>query len=239
MRSLLFLAALFTGLLVAASPSPATPVVLGDSISDTHWVSTMWPAPAGYTAAGVAGDGVSQAYARLHPNGIYGGWDWPSGEIVPYSGTTFVLLGTNDILSDRDAQYIEGGLSAIYSYLHSKGSTPVAMTIPPFGWSAGFTTARQAVWAQVNTWILSQPRHVDLTPFLAGTTVPPTYQSGMASPDNVHPSVLGSQVIAYVAQIEVAVNAQAQRAAKARLRRAKRLAALRRKLRRVRPGGKV
>ncbi len=107
-----------------------------------------------------------------------------------------VWLGTNDISdNDGDAAYIEGNLQGIYNAAAAAGKPVVAVNIPPCKGATWWTTAKQTILDDVNTWTATVPagvtRAVDVYSVLEDPANPdqllPAYDYG----DHVHLSAAG------------------------------------------------
>ena len=117
--------------------------------------------------AGVAGETTTQMLARLRLNGTgqgvgFGGIGAAGSAVTTqpsplYGGPNFVFVhaGVNDIYGFTTADStITGNLQAIYQALQLAGATPIAMTIMPVTTATvGYTTAKAAQHARINTWI--------------------------------------------------------------------------------------
>jgi hypothetical protein len=108
---------------------------LGDSISDVqyfndeaypYWLA-RYLAPAQVMADGVAGNGVVEILDRCQPDGIRTSW-----HVHKPGSIAFVLAGVNDIMFRHfSPSRITAGLTRIYRYLASHGSTVDPVTILP------------------------------------------------------------------------------------------------------------
>lgn len=134
---------------------------------------------------GVNGNRTDQMLARINPD-----------VLALYPGYCTVDGGSNDCVQDRSAASIEANLLAIYTTLLGAGIIPIPLTIFPFGSSAVYTPARDAVRLAANAWIMASGLPAtNIDPLIGQGSGPvilnPAYDSG----DGVHPNQAGYDVV--------------------------------------------
>ena len=165
---------------------PRKIVTLGDSI-------TAGPYPR-HLARKLAGTGhsvIQMGYGGKGVKHISNKLD----EVIAHRPTDVVLLiGVNDIASDRSPEYINGRLDEIYNRLDAAGIPVTAIPVLPWGSYRKYTPAREKAMIAVNQHIAVAPQvdtHVDVAPMAQGKALHPSYTN-----DKLHPNQLGSEILA-------------------------------------------
>jgi lysophospholipase L1-like esterase len=124
--------------------------------------------------------------------------------------TVIVLGGLNDfgIFGNADAPTTIARLTSIYKNLiHGCGCGVVPVTITPFGASASWTPAKEAIRGAVNSWILGLTSQaidpavrapVNLDDYITDLSTPgrPVWKAGLDAGDHVHPNAAGAAQMA-------------------------------------------
>lgn len=184
---------------------------LGDSLSDIYFrANQAWSYYVPYyfqnarvSADGVSGNDTTNVIARLQSNGIH---TFSPGDVTDFGnppttrrGRCYVQIGVNDIIySTNDAPTMKLNLAYIYQWLTQNGWTPYPMTVWPFGAHTAWTTAMETVRTTVNTWIVTQPRAINMEPVLANTATAgqPKMWTQFVGADGLHENQAGARLVA-------------------------------------------
>lgn len=166
---------------------------LGDSITYSPYytgkLAELLGAGWAVRNCGIGGNTTAQMYARLAAQITNAG----DGEYIT------VLGGINDVLLDASAATIEANLQDIYDDAAAAGLTVIAVTLLPFKAHASWTSGRQAVLDDVNSWILNTAANVDVRVDAysvfesapGSDTLAAAYDNG----DGLHPNNAGSELL--------------------------------------------
>lgn len=213
-----------SGIDVLAPDSPGTIVALGDSITDGAYQvpesDTRWPdflamrLDAAGIPMGVLNEGInSNSVTPQRP-----AWSGPPAierferDVLQRPGVRSVVIfeGTNDITAGADAETIYSAIRSLVQRAHAAGLCVVLGTIPPrddliFGWDReSMEDTRQAL----NAMIRGNTDIEGISDFDAvlGNPLEPTRPNLLYySPDLLHPTSLGFQVMAETVPLEALV----------------------------------
>jgi lysophospholipase L1-like esterase len=152
-----------------AAPRPSriyAVAAIGDSLTDPRvnggrylkFLAAKCP-ESRFDSYGVGGEMVNQMRRRFERD-LFG---IPPDPGKPHYTHVIVFGGVNDLYSDltatRTVKKITSDLAQMYASAHEHGLRVVALTVTPWGGlSRYFTPARAATTAELNLWILAQPR---------------------------------------------------------------------------------
>lgn len=213
-----------SGIDVENPDSLGTIVALGDSITDGAYevpeTNTRWPdffaqrLAAANIKMGLLNEGInSNSVTPQRP-----AWSGPPAterferDVLerPNVRSVVIFEGTNDITAGATVEEITAGLASLIERAHNAGLCVVLGTIPPrddllFGWDrAPHEPVRQAL----NAWIRGNTEVEAIADFDAvlGSPLDPTRPNPLyISPDLLHPTTLGFQVMADAVPLEALV----------------------------------
>jgi lysophospholipase L1-like esterase len=207
-----------SGIDVMADASARGVVAVGDSITDGRGTDTnqndRWtdllearllanPSTAnvsmmnqGIGATTLIGNSGTAAQARFNR------------DVLGQSGVRYVIIfdGVNDILADASFSSMKSAYQDLISRAHAKGLLIYGATITPFGAYSSYSSSRESVRQQVNTFIKSGAFDgvIDFDAAVTDGGSPPKLQSQYATwsqQDGLHPGPAGYQKMASVVDL--------------------------------------
>jgi lysophospholipase L1-like esterase len=155
-----------------------------------------------FDSYGVGGNMVNMMRKRFLRD-VYGEVEGAPTAARPRYTHVIVLGGIGDILSNvtakRTVRQITSDLATMYGMARAHGAVPIALTLPPWGSSKSYDSARDIMTKEVNTWIRSRdPSEAlvgDVFPLLScGKAEHLCADNGMK--DRLHWSAKGHAVVA-------------------------------------------